>query len=122
MPIAQKIIESSNKIDIIKTTYSDSFKGNINRKGRPKRNFELMSDAALKKCKYEKINLLKKYNRKLDFIISHNRFNYFITIRGINSEALKKFLGRIRKSDNELKYLTLASWSKNLNMHYHILF
>lgn len=66
--------------------------------------------------------MLKKYNRKLDFIINHNKFNYFITIRGINSESLKKFLDRVRKSDKELRYLTLASWSKNLNMHYHILF
>ena len=122
MATAQKIIKSNNRIDIIETTYNNSFKNVINRNGRSKRDFELMSDTAFKKCKYEKINLLKKYNRKLDFIINHNRFNYFITIRGINSESLKKFLDRVRKNDKELRYLTLASWSKNLNMHYHILF
>ena len=122
MATAQKIIKSNNRIDVIETTYNNSFKNVINRNGRPKRDFELMSDTAFKKCKYEKINLLKKYNRKLDFIINHNRFNYFITIRGINSESLKKFLDRVRKNDKELRYLTLASWSKNLNMHYHILF
>lgn len=122
MAIAQKIIESGNKINIIETTYNNSFKGIINRNGRPKRNFELISDDVLKKCKYEKIHSLKKYNRKLNFIINNNKFNYFITIRGINSKSLKKFLGRVRKSDKELKYLTLASWSKNLDMHYHILF
>lgn len=31
MLIAQKIIERNNRINIIKTTYSNSFKGNINR-------------------------------------------------------------------------------------------
>ena len=122
MAIAQKIIESGNRINIIEKTYNNSFKGIINRNGRPKRNFELISDDVLKKCKYEKIHSLKKYNRKLNFIINNNKFNYFITIRGINSKSLKKFLGRVRKSDKELKYLTLASWSKNLDMHYHILF
>ena len=31
MPIAQKIIERNNRINIIQTKYSKSFKGNINR-------------------------------------------------------------------------------------------
>lgn len=48
MAIAQKIIESGNKINIIETTYNNSFKGIINRNGRPKRNFELISDDVLK--------------------------------------------------------------------------
>ena len=54
MATAQKIIKSNNRIDVIETTYNNSFKNVINRNGRPKRDFELMSDTAFKKCKYEK--------------------------------------------------------------------
>lgn len=43
MATAQKIIKSNNRIDIIETTYNNSFKNVINRNGRPKRDFELMS-------------------------------------------------------------------------------
>lgn len=44
-----------------------------------------------------------------------------MTLRGINKTSMKKFLDRIRKADKNLKYLSLASWSQSLDLHYHIL-
>lgn len=121
MPVASKLIQRGNVIDIITTTYSEEFNEHINRKGRPTRDFTTISPTAFRKCRYEKIKLLKKYNRQLDYIGAYNKFNYFITIRGINKLSSKKFLDRVRKADKGFKYLTLTSWSKTLELHYHMM-
>lgn len=121
MAIAKKIIIDNNKIDIITTNYNNSFTDNRNNKGRKKHDYELLTDEQFKKCLNQKIKNLKSYNRKLDYIRKNNEFNIFITIRGINKLALKKLIDRIRKKDNTLEFVTLASWSINVDLHYHIL-
>ena len=68
-----------------------------------------------------KIKTLKQHNNKLNFIRDNNSFNVFITIRGINQRGLKRFIDRIRKADNQLAYVTLACWSINMDLHYHII-
>lgn len=94
---------------------------NINRQGRTKRDYELISDYQFKKCLNQKIATLKSYNKTIDYIKNNNEFNVFLTVRGINKATLKRLLDRVRKQDSELKYLTLACWSSDLDLHYHIL-
>lgn len=121
MATSTKIVKDNNKIDIIKTTYSNDFINNINRDGRKKRDYELISDEQFKKCLNQKIATLKAYNKTIDYIKNNNKFNVFLTVRSINKLGLKRLLDRIRKQDGDLKYLTLACWSSELDLHYHIL-
>lgn len=122
MPISKKIIINNDKTDIVTTTYNQSFISNINTRGRMKHNFELLDDEQFSKCINQKIRQLKGYNRKLYAIAKNNDFNFYITLNKINSLALKKFIDRVHKADKELKYVTLACWTINMGLHYHILF
>lgn len=122
LPISKKIIINNDKTDIVTTTYNQSFISNINTRGRRKHNFELLDDEQFRKCINQKIRQLKGYNRKLDAIAMNNDFNFFITLNKINSLALKKFIDRVHKADKELKYVTLACWTIDTGLHYHILF
>lgn len=121
MAVSKKIVIDKNKIDVITTNYNKNFINNINRKGRKKHNYELLSDEELKKCINQKIKTLKSYNKTLDYIRDNNEFNVFLTIRGTNKLGLKRLLDRIRKLDPGLEYITLASWSMEMDLHYHIL-
>lgn len=121
MATAIKVLRSKRAPKIITTNYSENFTNHINRNGRPRKDFEKISDVQLKKCIEEKIKLLKSYKNRLNYIVSYNTFNCFVTLRGINKTSMKKFLDRIRKADKGLKYLSLASWSQSLDLHYHIL-
>ncbi len=121
MATSKKIVKSNNKIDIITTNYPNSFIGNRNNKGRRKHDFESMEHEQFKKCLNQKRDTLGAYKRQLDFIGKNNDFNYFITIRGINRSALNLFTDRTRKADKQLQYVILASWSMNMDLHYHIL-
>lgn len=121
MAISKKIIKKNNNINIITTNYDNKFIDNINRKGRKKHNYDLLSEDKFKKCLSQKVKTLKAYNNTLDYIQDNNNFNVFLTIRGINKISLKKLLDRIRKADNDLSYVTLASWSIEMDLHYHIL-
>lgn len=121
MAVSKKIVIDKENINVIKTTYNENFINNINRAGRKKHNFEILSDEKFKKCLNQKIKTLKDYNKKLDYIKENNEFNVFLTIRGINKYKLKKILDRIRKADSRLSYVTLASWSIEIDLHYHIL-
>lgn len=121
MATSIKIIKDNNKIDIITTEYNKDFTNHINRKGRNKHNFELIDDNQFKKCVYEKITRLKTYNKTLNYIKENNEFNYFLTIRGINKIALKKLIDRLKKADKDLSFVSLASWSISMDLHYHIL-
>ena len=121
MAVSTKIVINNNKIDIITTNYNSNFMNNINKKGRKKHDYELLSDKELKKCINQKIKTLKNYNKTLDYIKDNNEFNVFLTVRGINKLGLKKLLDRIRKLDSGLEYVTLASWSMEMDLHYHIL-
>ena len=121
MATSKKIIIDKNKIDIVTTNYNQDFLNNINKQGRKKHNYLLLSDKQLKRCITTKIKALKKHNNKLNYIRDNNSFNIFITIRGINTLGLKKFIDRTRKADKNLMYVTLASWSINMDLHYHII-
>lgn len=121
MAISKKIVINNNKIDVITTNFNKNFINNINRAGRKKHNFEMLSDEQFKKCLNQKVKTLKSYNNKLNYIQENNKFNVFLTIRGINKHSLKKLLDRIRKADTGLSYVTLASWSVEIDLHYHIL-
>lgn len=121
MGISKKIIINNNKIDIITTNYDNKFIDNINRKGRKKHNYELLNKEHFTRCLNQKIKTLKSYNKTLDYIQDNNNFNVFLTIRGINKLGLKRLLDRIRKADSNLSYVTLASWSVEMDLHYHIL-
>lgn len=122
MAVSKKIVIDNNKIDIVTTNYNKSFLDNINRTGRNKHDFELLNDKQFKKCLNEKIKTFKSYDKKLNYIRDNNKFNVFITVRGINKASLKKFLDRVRKADKELQYVTLACWSMAIDLHYHIIF
>jgi hypothetical protein len=122
MATSKKIIFiDNNKIDIVTTNYNKDFINNINRQGRKKHDYELLSDEQLKRCINQKIKTLKQYNNKLNYIRDNNSFNVFITIRGINRLGLKRFIDRTRKADKNLAYVTLASWSIKMDLHYHII-
>ena len=121
MATSKKIIIDNNKIDIVTTNYNKDFLNNINRQGRKKHDYELLSDEQLKRCIHQKIKTLKQYNNKLNYIRDNNDFNVFVTVRGINKIGLKKLLDRIRKADKNLAYVTLAAWSINMDLHYHII-
>ncbi len=121
MAISKKIVIDNDKIDIVTTNYNKSFIDNRNNTGRKKHDYELVSDEQFKKCLNQKIKTLKSYDNKLNYIRDNNKFNVFITIRGINRLALKKFIDRVHKADKELQYVTLASWSMDMDLHYHII-
>ena len=122
MAVSQKIVIYNDNIDIVTTVYDKDFSKNINRDGRKKHDFELISDKQFRKCLNEKIKRLKAHNKTLNYIRDNNSFNFYITIRGINALALKNFITRVRKADKELQYVSLASWSITSDLHYHILF
>lgn len=122
MAVSKKIVIDNEKIDIVTTKYNSNFIQTRNNKGRKKHNFELLSDEQFKKCLNQKIKNLSSYDKTLNYIRDNNKFNVFITIRGINSRALKLFIDRTRKADSNLEYVTLASWSMDMDLHYHILF
>lgn len=119
--ISKKIIINKNNIDIVTTNYNKEFLNNINKQGRVKHNYALLSNKRFKKCLKNKIKTLKKYNNTLDFIRDNNEFNIFLTIRNINKQSLKRFVDRLRKTDKQLQYVTLASWSIKIGLHYHII-
>lgn len=124
MAKSKKIIINNNNIDIQTTSYNNNFKYNINRKGRNKytlEQYEKMDYEKFIKCLNQKIKTLKKYNDMLDYIRDNNTFDYFLTIRGINNIALKKLLDRFRKADKDFEYVSLAAWSINMDLHYHLL-
>ena len=121
MAVSKKIVINNNKIDIITTNYNKDFINYINKKGRKKHNYDLLTKEQFEKCLSQKVKTLKNYNNTLDYIQDNNEFNVFMTIRGINKLGLKRLLDRIRKSDPGLKYVTLASWSVEIDLHYHIL-
>lgn len=122
MAVSKKIIIDNNKIDIVTTNYNSTFINNINRQGRKKHNYDLLTYKELKKCLNQKIKQLKQYDKTLNYIRDNNEFNVFVTIRGINPLGLKKFIDRVRKADKELQYVTLTSWSITSDLHYHIIF
>lgn len=122
MAVSKKIVIDNSKIDIVTTNYNSDFIQARNNKGRKKHDFELLTDEQFKKCLNQKIKNLSSYDKKLNYIRDNNEFNVFITIRGINSRALKLFIDRTRKADSNLEYVTLASWSMDMDLHYHILF
>lgn len=119
--ISKKIIINKNNIDIVTTTYNKQFLNNINKKGRVKHNYNLLTDKQFNKCLKSKIKRLKQYNKTLEYIRDNNIFNVFLTVRNINKAGLKKFIDRLRKADKQLQYITLASWSIGLGFHYHII-
>ena len=121
MAVSKKIIINKENINIITTNYNKDFINNINRQGRKKHNYEMLDDNKFKKCLNQKIKTLKSYNKIIDYIKENNEFNVFLTIRGINKLGLKRLLDRIRKADKKLSYVTLASWSMEIDLHYHIL-
>ena len=124
---SKKIVEYSKRgsnekvIDVITTKYPVSFLKNINRRGRVKKDYEKLSDEEFNKCINNKIRALRSYNKRLDIIEQNNEFNYFLTIRGINKSSFKKILDRLRKADKSLQYVSLASWTISMDLHYHVL-
>ena len=122
MAVSKKIVIDNDDIDIVTTVYNKDFLENINRDGRKKHDYNLISDKQFRKCLNQKIKNLNAHNKKLNYIRDNNIFNFYITIRGINALALKNFINRVRKADKELQYVTLASWSVTSDLHYHILF
>lgn len=119
---SKKINIDNNNIDLIETNYNTKFLDNINRAGRNKvEDYELLSDEEFKRKLNEAQRKLKKYNRKIDYIYKNNTFKYFLTLRGINKQGLKRALDRIRKADKNLSYASLASWTVKTDLHYHIL-
>ncbi|MBE6087362.1 MAG: hypothetical protein E7206_04780 [Clostridium beijerinckii] len=122
MATSKKIITSNNKTDIVTTTYQTSFLSNINRKGRRKHDYNLLGHNQFTKCLNQKVLALKKYNKQLDYIAENNTFNYFVTINGITKKTLKKIINRVHMADKQLTFVTLASWTANADLHYHILF
>lgn len=121
MAVSKKIIINKENINIITTNYNKDFINNINRQGRKKHNYELLNKEKFNRCLNQKMKTLKSYNKTLDYIQENNEFNVFFTIRGINKLGLKRLLDRIRKADNNLSYVTLASWSIEMDLHYHML-
>lgn len=119
---SKKIKIDNSNIDLIETNYNTKFLDNINRYGRNKvDNYDLLSDEEFKKKLNEAQRKLKNYNRKIDYIYKNNTFKYFLTLRGINKQGLKRALDRIRKADSNLSYVSLASWTVKTDLHYHIL-
>lgn len=124
MAKSKKIIIDNNNIDIQTTFYSNNFKHNINKKGRNTYTldqYEKMDHERFIKCLNQKIKTLKSYNDMIDYIRENNTFDYFLTIRGVNNRALKKLLDRLRKADKDFEYVSLAAWSMNMDLHYHLL-
>ena len=121
MATSKKIRIDKDNIDIITTTYNKEFLDSINRNGRVKHDFNLLNDERLVKSINQKVKTLKSYNNTIDYIKNNNEFNYFLTVRGINRFSLKKLFDRIRKQDPNLKFISLASWSVDSPLHYHIL-
>lgn len=99
MATAIKVLQSKRAPKIITINYSEDFTNHINRNGRPVKDLEKISDVQLKKYMEQKIKLLKSYKNSLDYIVSYNTFNFFVTLKGINKTSMKKFLDRIRKAD-----------------------
>lgn len=123
MAISKKLVITDDKIDLITTNYSNTFINNINRRGRTAIvDYDLLTDEQFKKMKQNKINLLKnKTIKKLDNLCNLNKFNYWITIHVNSQSDYSKFIDRIKKADKQLKFISLASWSMESNLHYHIL-
>lgn len=118
-----KIKYNIGRVDIINTIYDDKFTENINRKGRSKiidtelliNNKELLIPKLLQAEKK-----IRKNYKTLQYILKESTFDFFITLSNITKDNYKKFIDRLRKSDKNLAYLSIAAWSKTSDLHYHI--
>ncbi|EOU1466882.1 hypothetical protein VOI00_003064 [Clostridium perfringens] len=121
MTISKKIIIDNNKINLIKTNYNEKFLNSINKKGRTKKDYYKLNDIEFKNCLNQAQIKIRKYNKTLEYIFKNNKFKYHVTLRGINKLGLKRAIDRIKKADKDLSFVSLASWTINTDLHYHIL-
>lgn len=126
MATSKKLItindKNNKKIDLITTEYNDNFINNRNNKGRPIINYYNLSEEEFKLKKQNKINHLKRKTiKELDILCSLNVFKYLITIHVNNKKQYNNLMDKLKKADKNMSFLSLASWSKISNLHYHIL-
>jgi|SRR3712207_1316335 len=120
--ISKKLVINKDKIDLITTRYNNNFLNNINRKGRKVIDYDNLSVEELRTIKQNKINYLKsKTIKKLDNLCKLNNFKYWITIHVNSKKQYNNLMDTLKKADKELKFLSLASWSIESNLHYHIM-
>lgn len=126
MATSKKLItindKNNKKIDLITTEYNDNFINNRNNKGRPIINYYNLSEEEFKLKKQNKINHLKRKTiKELDVLCFLNVFKYLITIHVNNKKQYNNLMDKLKKADKNMSFLSLASWSKISNLHYHIL-
>jgi hypothetical protein len=123
MAISKKIVTVNNKIDLISTTYSDSFNENINRSGRKSIDYNELNEEQFNRVKQNKCKYLVRKCKNYKEIYNYcelNDFNYFISVHATKKEY-ENLNDRLRKADRNIKFLSLACWSKGANLHYHML-
>lgn len=125
MPISKKIIIDNNKINLIETNFNSNFLNTRNKKGRTNKDYYKLNDKKFINCLNQAQIKIRKYNKTLEYIFKNNEFNnkfkYHVTLRGINKLGLKRAIDRIKKADKALSFVSLASWTINTDLHYHIL-
>lgn len=121
MPISKKIIINNTEINLIKTNYNENFLNIRNKKGRTNKDYYKLSDKEFINCLNQAQIKIRKYNKTLEYIFKNNEFKYHITLSKTNKLGLKRAIDRIKKTDKDLSYVSLASWTIETDLHYHML-
>lgn len=121
MAISRKIVIDNNKIDVIKTNYNSNFLNIRNKKGRTNKDYYKLNDREFINCLNQAQIKIRKYNKTLEYIFKNNKFKYHLTLSKINKLGLKRAIDRIKKADKNLSFVSLASWTIDTDLHYHIL-
>ncbi|XZM68824.1 hypothetical protein ACSXAL_15240 (plasmid) [Clostridium perfringens] len=121
MPISKKIIINNTEINLIKTNYNENFLNIRNKKGRTNKDYYKLSDKEFINCLNQAQIKIRKYNKTLEYIFKNNEFKYHITLSKTNKLGLKRAIDRIKKTDTDLSYVSLASWTIETDLHYHML-
>ncbi|ELP5182802.1 hypothetical protein R1Z14_002670, partial [Clostridium perfringens] len=121
MPISKKIVINNTEINLIETNYNENFLNIRNKKGRTNKDYYKLSDKEFINCLNQAQIKIRKYNKTLEYIFKNNEFKYHITLSKTNKLGLKRAIDRIKKTDKDLSYVSLASWTIETDLHYHML-
>lgn len=115
-----KIIKKKDSAKKITSSY-EPFKNPGKRNKVPN---ELLSEEELNRKCTKKKEGLDKYTRHdglLDEYNRNNEFNLYVTINNISKKNASSFLERVKKDDSSAEYVTVATWTYSVGLHYHMM-
>jgi hypothetical protein len=88
--------------------------------GRKNIDYSLYSGDTFKHYCSKKMDRLTANCRTLTDYFNNNTFNYFLTLSVVDYKLFKKILDDIRDADKDRAYVSIAAWTIESDLHYHI--